>query len=135
MMTIRFIDNDNGNPAGKMADAELHFHSGPLSGLKLIGFAVWERRAGGGFNVTFPARQYSVNGERRSFALLRPADDASAQEQLRDVIVRAYVEHKHKALDAMPPTMTLTPDGLVPAPAGAAAGSSAPAARRKGGRK
>ena len=45
----------------------------PLSGMKLVGFAVWERRDGGR-NVTFPARQYSVNGERRSFALLRPAN-------------------------------------------------------------
>ena len=33
---------------------------------------VWERRTGAGRNVTFPARQYSAHGERRSFALLRP---------------------------------------------------------------
>ena len=45
---------------------------GALDGLKLIGFAVWERRSGSGRNVTFPARQYVVNGDRRSFALLRP---------------------------------------------------------------
>lgn len=42
-------------------------------GLKLIGFGIWERRGGAGRNVTFPARKYAVNGERRSFALLRPA--------------------------------------------------------------
>ena len=64
--------NDKGNPPGKLAEAELHFSSGPLEGLKLIGFAVWERKTGNGRNVTFPARQSSVNGERRSFALLRP---------------------------------------------------------------
>lgn len=79
-----------GNPPGKLADAELHFVSGPLEGLKLIGFAVWERRNGGGRNVTFPARQYSVNGERRSFALLRPILDASAQERIRDLVLAAY---------------------------------------------
>ena len=51
---------------------------------------IWERRAGGR-NVTFPARQYSVNGERRSFALLRPANgDISAQEAIRDAILEAY---------------------------------------------
>ena len=72
-MTIRFQQNDQGNPVGKLADAELHFAGGPFDGLKLIGFAVWERKDGGR-NVTFPARQYSVNGERRSFALLRPAN-------------------------------------------------------------
>jgi hypothetical protein len=29
---------------GKLADAELHFADGPLAGLKLIGFAMWELR-------------------------------------------------------------------------------------------
>src|SRR5215471_6526371 len=92
-MTIKFFSNDKGTPAGKLADAELHFFGGPLDGLKLIGFAVWERRSGGR-NVTFPARQYSVNGERRSFALLRPVADASTQDRLRDVILEAYREHE-----------------------------------------
>ena len=92
-MAIKFTPNDKGNPAGKLADAELHFAGGPLDGLKLIGFAIWERR-GGARNVTFPARQYSVNGERRSFALLRPAVDAAGQDRLRDVILAAYQEHE-----------------------------------------
>jgi hypothetical protein len=61
----------------------------PLAGLKLIGFAIWERR-GGGRNVTFPARVYSVNGERRSFALLRPVRDADATETIRSLILEAY---------------------------------------------
>jgi hypothetical protein len=93
-MTVKISPNDKGNPAGKLADAELHFADGPLAGLKLIGFAIWERRAGGGRNVTFPARQYSVNGERRSFALLRPIVDATAQASVRDAILDAYAEHE-----------------------------------------
>ena len=93
-MTIKFMRNDKGNPPGKLAEAELHFSSGPLEGLKLIGFAVWERKTGNGRNVTFPARQYSVNGERRSFALLRPEGDATGQDRLRDMILRAYAEHE-----------------------------------------
>jgi hypothetical protein len=96
-MTVRIIANDKGNPPGKLADAELHFTDGPLAGLKLIGFAVWERRTGGGRNVTFPARQYSVNGERRSFALLRPVTDAAAQDAIRDRILEAYVEAEESA--------------------------------------
>jgi hypothetical protein len=72
------------NPPGKLADAELQFTDSVLAGLKLIGFAIWERRGGAGRNVTFPARQYSVNGERRSFALLRPITDATAQDGIRD---------------------------------------------------
>lgn len=91
-MTIKFFPNDKGNPAGKLADAELHFSGGPLDGLKLIGFAVWERR-GGGRNVTFPSRQYSLNGERRTFFLLRSISEQSSQERLRDIILDAYKEH------------------------------------------
>jgi hypothetical protein len=93
-MTIKFVANDSGIPVGKLADAELHFNAGPLKGLKLAGFAVWERGGGRGRNVTFPARQYSVNGERRSFALLRAIADTTGQEQLRDLILDAYAEHE-----------------------------------------
>ena len=91
-MTVKISPNDKGNPPGKLADAELHFADGPLAGLKLIGFAIWERRGGGGRNVTFPARQYAVNGERRSFALLRPIVDTTAQGKLRELILDAYAE-------------------------------------------
>ena len=93
-VTLTSNPNTYGNPAGKLADAELHFTEGALEGLKLIGFGVWERRTGGGRNVTFPARQYSVNGERRSFALLRPISDATAQEKVRELILEAYAERE-----------------------------------------
>ena len=92
-MVVKIIPNDKGNPPGKLADAELHFTDGALEGLKLIGFCVWERKTGSGRNVTFPARQYSVNGERRSFALLRPIVDISAQERIRDLVLQAYAEY------------------------------------------
>jgi hypothetical protein len=89
-LTVKITMNGRGNPPGKLADAELHFGAGPLDGLKLIGFSVWERRSGAGRSVTFPARQYSVNGERRSFALLRPITDTTAQDGIRDAILAAY---------------------------------------------
>jgi len=92
-MTVKIVTNEKGNPPGKLADAELHFTAGPLEGLKLVGFAVWEKKSGSGRNVTFPARSYSVNGERRSFALLRPFTDSTAQNRLRDLILEAYDEH------------------------------------------
>ena len=92
-MIIRISPNAKGHPPGKLADAELHFTDGPLNGLKLIGFAIWERRGGGGGrNVTFPARQYSVAGERRSYALLRPIVDSTAQDKIRDLILEAFAE-------------------------------------------
>ena len=93
-MIIKIVANGKGNPPGKLAEAELHFTSGPLEGLKLIGFAVWERRTGSGRNVTFPARQYTVNGERRSFALLRPIADATSQDRIRELVLEAYAEHE-----------------------------------------
>ncbi len=94
-VTVKIIANDRGNPPGKLADVELHFAGDSvLAGLKLIGFSIWERRGGAGRNVTFPARQYSVNGERRSFALLRPITDATAQNAVRDRILEAYAEYE-----------------------------------------
>lgn len=92
-MTIKFSPNDSGNPPGKLADAELHFGDGPLDGLKLVGFAVWERRDGRR-QVTLPARKYSLNGERRSFALLRSTGDAASADRLRMTILDAYHDHE-----------------------------------------
>ena len=112
MMTIKFTPNDKGNPPGKLADAELHFTDHPLrqlvqdtthetdaailaasenllASLKLIGFAIWERRDGTR-NGTYPARTYSVNGERRSFGLLRPIATANGQARLTAFILVEY---------------------------------------------
>ena len=100
-IAVTIIANERGNPAGKLADAELHFTDGALEGLKLIGFSIWERRgSGGGRNVTFPARQYVVNGDRRSFALLRPITDTHAQERVRDLVLQAYAEYEETATEA-----------------------------------
>ena len=98
-MTIKITPNDRGNPPGKLGDAELHFSDGdgPLAGLKLIGFSIWERRNSAGRNVTFPSRQYAVNGERRNFSLLRPIIDVSAQEKLRELILEAYQDYEERA--------------------------------------
>src|SRR5476651_2372069 len=92
LVSVKIIPNAQGTPAGKLADAEVVFEAdaGPLSGLKLLGFSIWERRDGGR-NVTFPARQYSVNGARRSYALLRPTtEDRGAPEAIRECILDAY---------------------------------------------
>lgn len=122
-LIVKIFANEKNNPPGKLADAELHFTSGPLDGLKLIGFGIWERRTGGGRNVTFPARQYSVNGERRSFALLRPIVDNTAQDRIRETILTAYAEYEEQAAIAEAPepttTAATTSSQAQPAPAGA----------------
>lgn len=99
-MTVKINPNDNANPVGKLADAELHFTGGPLEGLKLIGFGIWERRGAAARNVTFPARQYSVNGEKRTFTLLRPIVDTAAHERIRDLVLEAYAEYEEHAASA-----------------------------------
>jgi hypothetical protein len=97
-MVVKIMPNDKGAPQGKLADAEVHFTDGELEGLRLLGFAVWERRNGDGRNVTFPSRTYSVNGERRSFALLRPATESFAsQNRVRDLVLQAYADHEARA--------------------------------------
>jgi hypothetical protein len=90
-MNIHFTPTGIHAPSGKLADAELHFTEGALAGFKLVGFMVWGRPNNVGLNVTFPARQYSINGERRSYALLRPLREMEVQDRLRQVILDAYV--------------------------------------------
>jgi hypothetical protein len=92
-MIVKIFTNDKSTLPGYLADAEVHFTDGPLDGLKLMGFTVWERKSGSGRNVTFPARQYTMNGERRSFSLLRPTSDTTASNRLRDVILAAYDDY------------------------------------------
>jgi hypothetical protein len=99
-MKVRITANEKGTPPGRLAEVELHFDDGPLEGLKLIGFSIWERRTGTGRNVTFPARSYVVNGDRRSFALLRPIVDVAAQERIRQIILDAYAEYEEAAAQA-----------------------------------
>ena len=93
-LSVKITPNEKQNPPGKLADAELHFTEGVLEGLKLIGLGIWERRSGGGRNVTFPARTYSVNGEPRSFSLLRPIGDSSSQNSIRDLVLDAYAKYE-----------------------------------------
>lgn len=95
-IAVAIVPADGKGPDGKEADAELCFLTGPLQGLKLIGFAVWSRRTGSGFNVTFPARSYAINGERRSFALLRPSGQTThdAQETARRLILDGWQRYQ-----------------------------------------
>ncbi len=101
-MFVKIVPSTVGAPSGKLADAELHFAEGVLSGLKLVGFTVWDRRDARGRNVTFPARQYSVNGERRNFVLLRVTNDAATTEPLRERILEAYAEHEEQSAATTP---------------------------------
>lgn len=93
--------NEQGKPAGKLADAEIHFNGGELAGLKLVGFAIWERRDGGsGRSVSFPSRQFIVHGNRKNFALLRAIDDPNAQNHIRRLLLHTYESQVHEHVSA-----------------------------------
>ena len=98
---VKILRNEQHKPAGKLADAEIHFIGGELAGLKLVGFAVWERRDGPGLSVTFPARQFVVHGDRRNFSLLRAIGNPNAQDRVRDLVLKAYEQQSHDAVQAV----------------------------------
>ena len=65
-MTIKIIAERQRQPAGKAGGRGAALHRRPARRAEADRLRVWERKTGTGRNVTFPARQYSVNGERRS---------------------------------------------------------------------
>ena len=107
-MDIVIVPNEKGLPAGKLADAEIHFTDGPLAGLKLAGFAIWESQWPGKgrhqwLRVTVPAREYERDGERRRWDLVRPiSGDQAGLEPLRAAILEAYTGEAHTP-EAAPP--------------------------------
>ena len=60
---------------------------------------VWQRRDGNGQNVTFPARPFTLHGERRSFSMLRAIGDPNAQDRLRDLVLQAYLAEQQQPAD------------------------------------
>src|SRR5262245_37353341 len=75
LVSVKIIPNERGKPSGTLTDAEVVFapHAGPLTGLTLVGLPSGSV-ALGGRSVTWPARQYSVNGVRRNVLLLRSSN-------------------------------------------------------------
>ena len=89
-ISVHILKTNGRGASGKLADAEIHFNGGELDGLKLVGFAVWRSREGQGEDVTFPSRQFVVQGERRSFSLLRWVAKREAQQRLQALVIDAY---------------------------------------------
>lgn len=101
-ITIKILNADPQSVAGKLADAEIHFDGGELDGLKLVGFAVWQKRDGTGQNVSFPSRHFTVHGERRSFSLLRWIAKRNAQARLENLVLQAYADHARGSFEKEP---------------------------------
>ena len=80
MITVKDHAERQGQPPGKLADAEMPLHRWPArrSETDRLCHLGTSRQPVPQRHVS--RRAYSVNGERRSFALLRPIVDASAQD-------------------------------------------------------
>jgi hypothetical protein len=89
-MHCRFVRRENG-PERLVCEPELIFDStGPLAGLRLVGFSIW-RNPEGEFYVTLPARAFGAGSERRYFEYLRSLNgDLAATKRLRDWILEQY---------------------------------------------
>ena len=96
---VKVLRNEHGRPAGKLADAEIHFTAGELAGLKLVGFTIWEGRDGKRRRVTFPGRPLVVHGDKRNFELLRAIGNPSVLDRVRDLVLNAY---EQQLTDAQP---------------------------------
>jgi hypothetical protein len=95
-MRVQFVSRDGG-PEKLMCEAEVLFEDGPLSGMKLVGFSLWQGQDGEVF-VTFPSRAFGAGSERRYFDYLRSADgQPSEARRVKDWILSEYRTHSRAA--------------------------------------
>lgn len=90
-MRVQFVNKDHG-PERLVCDAEIVFEAedGPLSGMKLVGFALW-RTAEGEVTVTFPSRAFGAGGERKFFDYLRSVEANPAEpRRVKDWILEEF---------------------------------------------
>lgn len=90
-MRVQFVSKDHG-PERLVCDAELVFEpgDGPLAGMKLVGFALWQN-AEGDVSVTFPSRAFGSGGERKFFDYLRPLEGNLAESRrVKEWIVEEF---------------------------------------------
>ena len=80
-MRVHYVLNHGGAPESKLADVEIHFEEGLLSGLKLVGCSVWRSKKGEGPTVLVPSRSYATTGGVRYYELLRASEEGGADEK------------------------------------------------------
>jgi hypothetical protein len=80
-MRVQFVEREHG-PERLVCEAEVVFEaeSGPLGGMKLVGFSLW-RSPEGEVYVTFPSRAFGAGNERRFFDYLRSVEGTAADSK------------------------------------------------------
>jgi hypothetical protein len=91
-MRINFILNKGGVPEGKLADVEIYFDEGCLSGLKLTGLTVWRGNGANGPYVTFPSRPYQDGDRKRFYDYLKAGGTSNpvAAREFKGYIIEEY---------------------------------------------
>jgi len=92
-MRVVFVERENA-PERLVCEAEVVFdaESGPLAGMKLVGFSLW-RSPEGEVYVTFPSRAFGSGTERRFFDFLRSAEGTAAESRR----VKAWILDQFRA--------------------------------------
>ena len=92
-MRVVFVERENG-PERLECEAEIVFEqeSGPLAGMKLVGFSLW-RSPEGEVYVTFPSRAFGAGAERRFFDYLRSTEGQAADAKR----VKAWIVDQYRA--------------------------------------
>jgi hypothetical protein len=80
-MRVHYVLNHGGTPESRLADVEIHFEEGLLSGLKLVGCSVWRSRKGEEPTVLVPSRSYATAGGVRYYELLRSSEEGKSPEE------------------------------------------------------
>ncbi|RJP18186.1 MAG: hypothetical protein C4529_13210 [Deltaproteobacteria bacterium] len=98
-MRVHYVLNHGGTPAGKLADVEIHFEEGLLSGLKLVGASVWRSKKGESPTVLVPSRSYATASGVRYYDLLRassdgaPAGEGTVEDPASKLAVKRFKEY------------------------------------------
>jgi len=105
-MRVHYILNHGAAPESKLADVEIHFEEGILSGLKLVGCSVWRSKKGEGPAVLVPSRSYATAGGIRYYELLRSSEEGGGAEDARGKIAarnfRQYIRDEYLQIANLP---------------------------------
>ncbi len=105
-MRVHYVLNQGGTPESKLADVEIHFEEGLLSGLKLVGCSVWRSKKGEGPTVLVPSRSYATAGGIRYYELLRPSDENAPPEDPSGTLAvrnfKHYVREEYMKIAGLP---------------------------------
>ena len=95
-ITCRFTKKDK----GPLAEAAIEFHEdcGPLAGFEINSIAIWKKKDGPGFSVTFPARTWEDRTGKKQYAnYVRLRQDAEIPDSqkwaLCNWIIKQYEIH------------------------------------------